>query len=110
MRDKDKKKKKKKKDSSEKKISCLGKQSQGTKASQRAGQEMNGHERTQQKGLQGPEERDRNHLDLGKSAGKKAETPEKTGRSGTTSRCREDPLYPTPREAGSGKNGNGYKH
>lgn len=59
---------------------------------------MNGHERRQQKGLQGPGESGWNQL--GKSPEKKAETPEKTGRDGISSRCQEDHVYPTPREAG----------
>lgn len=59
---------------------------------------MNRHERRQQKGLQGPGERGWNQL--GKSPEKKAETPEKTGRDGISSRCREDRVYPTPREEG----------
>lgn len=48
------------------------------------------------------QERARNHL--GRSPEQKAETPEKTGRSGITSRCLEDRLYPTLRA--NGKDGN----
>lgn len=68
----------------------------GKGRSQTAGQ-MNGHERRQWKGLQGPGERGWNQL--GKSPEKKAETPEKTGRDGLSSRCQSG-VYPTPREAG----------